>query len=307
MKIVITGGLGFIGSHITEKLVSEGHSVSVISLKNEIPPVLSSTKGIIVHQGDYGDRFLLKNVISKADIVIHAACTTVPENSTLNPVFDIQTNVIPTLQLLESCREEKVKKIIFLSSGGVVYGQAKNIPITENEAISPISSYGISKATIENYFRLYTHLYGIDHCILRIANAYGPGQLQARNQGVIGAWLYKIKNDLPVEIWGDGQIVRDYIFVSDIARAVSIAIEKNITGTCNLGTGRGVSLNELITIINTILHKNIQPVYREKRGFDVPANILNASKFNSLSGWKPGISLEEGIKITFASQKPTSV
>lgn len=210
MKIVITGGLGFIGSHLVEKLNAAGHSVSVVSLNKEIPQILIESKGVKIHFGNYGDRFH-ENILMQTDLVIHAACTTVPENSTKNPVYDIETNVVPTLNLLENCVEEKVKKIIFISSGGVVYGKNDSAFFNENDSLEPISSYGVSKVTIEKYIQLYHQLHRLDYCIVRVSNAYGPGQSQAKNQGVIGAWLRQIKNRSVIEIWGDGKIVRDYI------------------------------------------------------------------------------------------------
>jgi len=301
MKIVITGGLGFIGSHLAEKLNSAGYSVSVVSHKKEIPAILQKAEGIKYQYGNYGDRFFMKNILAGTDLVIHAACTTVPENSTKNPVYDIETNVIPSLSLLENCVEEKVKKIIFLSSGGAVYGKNISDLHREEDALNPISSYGISKITIEKYIRLYEHLYGLNHCIVRISNAYGPGQSQARNQGVIGAWLHQIKNNSPIEIWGDGKIIRDYIFINDIAEAILLAIRKNCSGTFNLGTGTEVSLNELLHVINTTLNINVPPVYKESRGFDVKKNVLDATKFRNATGWKPETSLEKGILATFSS------
>lgn len=301
MKIVVTGGLGFIGSHLVKKLNEAGHTVSVVSIKNNIPAILQDVNGIHYHFGNYSDRFFMKDILKNSDLVIHAACTTVPENSTKNPVYDIETNVVPTIQLLEYCVEEKVKKIIFLSSGGVVYGKNSSALLKETDALYPISSYGISKVTIEKYIRLFEHLHGLRHCIFRISNAYGPGQSQAKNQGVIGAWLKQIKSDSPVEIWGNGKIIRDYIYVDDIANAILTAIEQNCNGTFNLGTGLGVSLNELLLIINSTLKLNIQPVYRKSRGFDVDKNVLDASRFISATGWKPETSLENGIRITYSS------
>jgi UDP-glucose 4-epimerase len=299
VKILITGGDGFIGSNLVPRLIAEGHSIVVISnIKNS-----NSSTDIIHVIGDFDDNNILNNYLPDVDLVIHLAYSTVPENSMKNPVFDIKSNVIPTLNLLKKMAEHNVKKVVFVSSGGAVYGENSQEGITEDSLLNPISSYGISKMMIENSIQLLARNYKVDFCILRIANAYGPGHKNKNNQGVINIWLHNVQNDLPIVIMGNGSVKRDYIHVSDIVEAFITVIRQNISGVFNIGSSVGTSLKDVINLIEKRLNKKANVNYIENRGYDVQCNILSFSKFNSISGWKPRVNIESGISLLIESKR----
>lgn len=297
MRILITGGFGFIASHCAAKLL-QNNEITIISKSSKIPDILdTSIEKINIINGSYEDSSILDDILPKIDIVLHAACTTVPENSTKNPIFDIESNVIPFLRLLEHCIKSNVKKIVYLSSGGVVYGDTKKKFLNELELTNPVSSYGITKLTIEKYLQCYSQIYGYESLIFRIGNAYGPHQITKNNQGVIANWLEKCKNNQDIEIWGDGEIVRDYVFIDDIVNAVSIGIEKNIVGLYNIGSSESLSLKELARLIINITSSksNIKFIEDKPRPFDVLFNQLDTTLYQSVSGWKPIVKIKEGI------------
>lgn len=297
MKILITGGNGFIGSHLVKAFLEAGHIVHVIS-RNTIITDKPKT-GLICFTGEYDDGNLLGKAFKDVDVVFHLAYTTVPENSTLNPVMDVETNVIPSLNLLRICSENKIKKIFFISSGGVVYGNKSVFPIKETDKTNPLSSYGISKWMIENQIKLLSKKLNLDYCIFRVSNAYGSGQHSRKNQGVINIWMEKIMSNEPIQIMGDGSVVRDYIHIDDIVSAVRKSLETNLCGVYNLGTGIGTSLNEIVILLEKTCGKKAVIQYSEGRRFDVEKNILDCSELKKTVGWEPKVKLLEGIKNIF--------
>lgn len=297
MKILITGGFGFIGSEAALSLCNE-HEITIITKSITIPKQLEKElEKITIVRGNYEDQILLDSILPNIDLIIHTACTTVPENSTLNPIHDIETNVIATLKLLESSKKYGTKKIIYLSSGGVVYGNTTEKKITESHPTNPISSYGVTKLMIEKYILYYSKLCNISYTIFRIANAYGPNQSGKNNQGVIAHWLKKCRKNEPLEIWGNENIVRDYIYIDDIVNAIKISIDEEIEGIYNIGRGDGVSLKKLAeTIIEiTEADSTIKIMKGNSRFFDIEYNNLDCSFFISKSSWTPKISLKEGL------------
>lgn len=294
--ILVTGGTGFVGSHLVEHLIGIGKKIRVLSRNQKLPLRLKPfEKDIELILGDITDVFTIKKALKGVQCVVHLAWTTVPKNATENPVFDVQSNVIGTLHLLEQCLVEKVKKIIFISSGGTVYGVPKQIPIPENHDLMPISAYGISKVMVEKYIQLFHYLHGLDYTIFRVANAFGDGQNIKSGQGVIGIWLAKAKKGEALQLWGDGNDTRDYIHVKDIAKAITAAI---IQGNkkekvFNLGSGKGHSLKEIAQIIEKKVKKKVEIKYLEHRGFDVTHNVLDITKIKKVYQWKPEIALSD--------------
>jgi UDP-glucose 4-epimerase len=299
MNILITGGLGFIGSHCAEKLFKKKHHITIITRELNIPHNLKKIKNDLnIIQADYSDKRILNDILNKIDIIIHTACTTVPENSTINPQYDIETNVIPTLNLIQSSLHHSIKKFIFLSSGGVIYGNTNTKYINEKTLTYPISSYGITKLMIEKYLYMYRIIENFNYLTLRISNAYGPGQLYKNNQGVISNWINKAKLNLPLEIWGNEKITRDYIYIDDITEAIERSLNQNVKGEYNIGSGKGTSLISLAKlIIKSVSSKSqIKIISDSERKFDILSNILDYTEFNKHTGWLPKTSLAEGIK-----------
>jgi UDP-glucose 4-epimerase len=299
VKIVVTGGEGFIGSNLVPSLLNEGHQILVISQskKNSLSPNVN----LKVIEGNYGDERILDECLPQSDMVIHLAYSTVPENSMKDPVFDIKSNLVPVLGLLRKMSEFKVKKLVFVSSGGVVYGNPKMTPIPEETLLKPVSSYGISKAMIEKNIRLLADKFKIDYSIFRIANAYGSGQHNRKNQGVINIWLNQIQNGKPITVIGDGEIIRDYIHVNDIVNAFQLMIDKNVNGVFNIGTAIGTSLNELIRMMENLTGKKAIIQRQQDRKYDVQSNVLAIEKFQNLTGWKPLIEIQKGLEMQIKS------
>lgn len=293
-RTLVIGGCGFIGSHIVDSLLTRGHRVRVIDMKPEA--FRAPIPGVEYVHGSFGDSDLLTKALSDVTAVIHTASTTVPATSNLNPVADIQGNLISNVQLLQIMRTSQVRKLVFLSSGGTVYGIPKCEVVDETHPLSPISSYGIVKVAIENYLYMESKLHGLDYVVLRASNPYGPRQSQAGLQGIIGTYFWKIANGEPVEVWGDGSVVRDFIDVRDLAALTSIARESSITGCFNAGSGEGASVNQIVQLTQKITGSDLQPIYKPGRGFDVPRVVLDISRIRRAINWSPQISLDEGMR-----------
>lgn len=300
-KVFVTGGTGFIGSHIVELLLQEGHQIMVLTSSSSIHPNLQhlQTKIKIV-RGDFGNYQLMLQYLQETDIIVHIAWTTVPKTASENPIYDAQTNIIGSIHLLEAAVKAKVKKVIFVSTGGALYGIPQYTPIDEEHPIRPISAYGISKMAFERYLHFFYQNKGLDYTIFRIANAYGTRQNLTKNQGVIGVWLQKIKENQAIEIWGDGTVVRDYIYVQDVAKIIVKGIQyQGRQKVFNVGSGQGYSLNEILSVCKEVSQKKPSVSYLDGRSFDVPVNILSIQKAAVELDWQPSISIEEGIQATW--------
>src|SRR5688572_30293458 len=294
MNCLVLGGNGFIGSHLVDQLLAEGHRVRVFAKREEY--YRKPIESVEYQYGDFGNRGLLMEALTNIDSVFHLISTTLPKTSNDDPAFDVQSNVIETLFLLEQCITRKVKKVIFISSGGTVYGKPSLIPIPENSQTDPECSYGITKLAIEKYLHLYWVLHGLDYCVLRLANAYGERQRPTATQGAIPVFLERALRNDEIVVWGDGSVVRDYIYVTDISRAVTKTLTySGETKVFNIGSGQGHSLNEVIHVIESVIGRSLQVKYTDARSFDIPINILDISRARSELNWGPTISLHEGI------------
>lgn len=299
MNCLVLGGNGFIGSHLVDQLLAEGHKVRVFDKNEEYyrKPLAS----VDYQYGDFGNRGLLMEALTNVDVVFHLISTTLPKTSNDDPAFDVQSNVIETLFLLEQCITQKVKKIIFISSGGTVYGNPSVLPIPENSPTEPECSYGITKLTIEKYLYLYRFLHGLDYCVLRLANAYGERQRPTATQGVIPVFLERALRNDEIVVWGDGSVIRDYVYVTDIASALLKALTySGDTKVFNIGSGEKYSLNEVIQLIEHVTGQPLKVKYTEGRSFDVPINVLDVSRAKSFLNWTPTVSLSEGIARMYA-------
>ena len=297
MKILVTGGTGFIGSHAVEELVAGGHNVTVLALSSRLPEYCLNLKDKVqFFRGDFRNTAILKDALIDVNCVVHLAWTTLPQSTTDHPGFDVQSNVVGTINLLENCIKHDVTKIVFISSGGTVYGIPNSIPITESDVVYPICAYGISKLAVEKYIHLYHHLYSLEYIILRVSNAYGERQNLLKGQGVIGIWLYKLFQQKTLEIWGDGSTIRDYIYVKDVAKAIRLAVEThNKHGVFNTGTGQGYSLKQLLSIIGQSLGISVDVKFKQARKFDVPVNVLDISKIKHDLAWFPSTHIDQGV------------
>lgn len=297
MNVLVLGGAGFIGSHIIDALVSKGHGVKIFDLPNiGRHNLLQCMDSIGFFEGDFSNVHELAHAMTGVDVIIHLICTTVPGSSNENPVYDVDTNVIGTLNLLNQALEKGVKKIIFASSGGTVYGIPNQLPIPETHPTDPICSYGITKLIIEKYLALYQHLYGLDYTVLRLGNPYGERQQIGGIQGAIAVFMGNILFNRPLTIWGDGTVSRDYFYISDLVSAVMSVLEKDYSSKIfNIAGGEAFSLNEIVAIMKEVTGKRPDIRFRPVRALDVPVNCLDISLAQQELGWKPVVSLKDGI------------
>lgn len=297
MKTLLVGGNGFMGSHLTDHLLESGHSVRVYdrgpSKFRNLP------RGAEYVEGELGNHGLIREALEDVEVVYHFVSTTLPKTSNDDPIYDVRSNLVDTLQLLESCVEKGVRKVVFTSSGGTVYGVPRETPIKEGHPTLPITSYGIVKLAIEKYLHLFHHLHGLDYAALRISNPYGPYQNPVGQQGAIGVFLRHIHEGTPITIWGDGSVVRDYLYVSDVVRALELAAEETNRKVFNIGSGIGVSLNELLHRMAEVVGEQPEVEYVSGRPLDVPENVLDVSRARDELGWRPRMDLAEGMARTW--------
>lgn len=300
MKIAVFGGGGFIGSAIVDRLLLDGHEIRVFE-RPRIEPFRNflSDEKVEWITGDLMSSHDVSQVIRGIDVVIHLVSTTLPKSSNDDPIYDVQSNLVATLQMLNAIRANGVKKIVFISSGGTVYGEPCYLPIDEAHPTEPQVSYGITKLTIEKYLLLYQRQYGIKANILRVTNPYGERQRVETAQGAVGVFLSRALRGESLDIWGDGSVTRDYIYVSDVADAFARAVlYSGSKSVFNISSGTGTTLNALVESLEQVLDKSISRSYLEGRPFDVPVSILSNSLARSELGWAPAVSLQEGIRMT---------
>lgn len=297
MRILVIGGNGFIGSHLVDALLVSGHKVRVFDRVAEKyrPPL----EGVEYQLASFDDTAALSEALEGMDVVYHLVSTTVPATSNRDPVADIESNLINTVKLLQLMQQQEVKRIIFLSSGGTVYGVPTTPVVSEDHALRPICSYGIVKVAIENYLYMFHQLYGIDYLCLRVSNPYGPRQGHLGVQGVIGTFLGKIKEGADIQIWGDGSVIRDYIYVSDLASLCAKAANFSKSGTFNVGSGVGTSLLDIVDVMSDLNQAAIAPQYLPQRVYDVPKIVLNIEKAKEAFGWSPSVNLSKGMEMTW--------
>lgn len=300
MKCVIFGGGGFIGSAIVDRLLLDGSTVRIFD-RPRVEPYRQFTTNEKVEwiAGDYLSTHDVSRAIEGVDVVLHLVSTTLPKNSNDDPIYDVQSNVVGSLQMLNAMVSHGVQKIIFISSGGTVYGIPQYLPIDEQHPTNPLVSYGVTKLAIEKYLHLYERMHGIKTISLRVANPYGERQRAETAQGAVGVFLHQALSDKPIEIWGDGSVTRDYIYIGDVAEAFVRAIEYSGTKSVfNISSGSGTSLNGLVGMLEEELNKPIERIYRSARPFDVPASVLSNDLARTELHWMPTTSMQAGVART---------
>jgi len=239
-RCVVLGANGFIGNHLCRTLLAAGHQVVAFDIARDFG-ALGDVAGerLETVSGDFLDRATVRQALRGSDWVFHLVSTTLPASSNENMVFDVQSNVVASVELLEECRHQGVEKLVFASSGGTVYGVPESLPATEDTPTRPVVSYGISKLMIEKYCYLFRHQFGLNSICLRLANPFGPGHHGAA-QGAISVFLKRLLQNQPITLWGDGGVVRDYLYIADAARAfLQAARYRGSRHVFNIGSGRG--------------------------------------------------------------------
>lgn len=292
-RYLVLGGNGFIGKKLVERL-SMDNQVVVADYNVDVDGIVN---GIEYKKIDFCSCTDFSPYLENIDIVIHLISTIVPNDNTDNINKDISDNVFPTITLLDNMKNMGVNKILFVSSGGTVYGEHSTVPISEVEKTDPICNYGIIKDIIEKYLRLYNHYYDLDYRVVRLANPYSGEKKSSGKQGIIPIFIDQILNEKPIRIFGDGSAVRDYIYIDDAIDSMIKVL--NYTGEnriFNVGTGIGFSQNELLSIIkNTLEIDNIDVEYTNNRLCDVKNNVLSIDMTKKELDWEPKVTLEEGI------------
>ncbi len=301
MECLVTGGAGFVGSHLIERLLRESHSVICLddfsTGKRKNIDHLKDKINIV--KGDIRDADVVRKVVKNIDVVFHLAAQISVSRSVREPQFDASVNIEGTINLLEAICNTPIKRFIYISTGGAIYGEPAIIPALENTLEEPISPYGISKLVGEKYLRWFHQVYGLSYSIIRPANIYGPRQDPLGEAGVISIFLGRIKDNQPLEIFGDGHDTRDYVYVKDIAEICFKTMNSNKIDTFNAGSGKKTSLLELVEIIETVTKLKSRKKFCEPRPGDVNHISLDSTRAYEKIEWKPRTDLISGISKTW--------
>lgn len=297
-NILIIGSTGFIGKNIVEKLLdTECNIILLVRDSSRVPKHLRNHKSIIIMETDLKDITSVKKTIADhgINIVIHLASSLIPSSTSEEFKRELNEIIMPTYALLEYLSEKSIK-IIFFSSGGTIYGNIKEESIKEDHALQPINYYGYSKLMIENHIQFLNRTKNLPFLILRVSNVYGKYQKLEAKQGFIAVVIGHVLSDSPVEIWGDGETVRDYIDIEDLALLTNKIINSNINNKIiNVGSGQGTSLNEIIKYLETTVGKKIEVNYKKSRNIDVDRMVLDIHKLQSYFDYEPK-NIQKGIE-----------
>lgn len=300
-RCLVLGGCGFMGSNLVEKLLKVGYRVRVFDTPTANRANLASLEAQIdVFKGDFLNANDVDGALRDIDFVVHLVGTTLPADSNSRPSFDLESNVVGTIGLLQACVRHHITRLVFASSGGTVYGEPEKLPIPEDHPTNPLCSYGITKLTIEKYLRLFHHLHGLDYTILRIANPYGRYQKLTSGQGLIGVLLSRLREGQAITIWGDGSVTRDYIYVGDVVDAFLAALKHTSPYRIfNIGTGVGTSIMDLLTMLKHVTGIKPRVEYSAGRPVDVSINILDSTRANRYLDWRAQTDCETGLRRTW--------
>lgn len=302
MNILITGGAGFIGSHLILQLLKDHHEVTILDnlstgVKSHLPK-----DGFVFWQQDIRNEVIVKQICdAHFDVIVHFAAQTMVDASINNPRFDADENVMGTINVLEAARKSGVKRVIFASTAAA-YGDVvdTDLPVKETQPLAPMSFYGLSKVTVEHYLKLYHEIYGLDYVVCRFANVYGERQGDSGEGGVISIFTKRIAVGQDITLYGDGSQTRDFVYAGDIATGIRCALVTDKVNTVyNLSTQSETSLNELVEILGDVSQQKIVPQHGPERAGDIYRSMLSNEKAVRDLEWKPTMSLREGLSRTY--------
>ena len=301
MRILVTGGAGFIGSHVVDAYIAAGHDVAVVDnlhtgKRENLHPAAR------FYEVDIRDMDALERVFEeeRPEVLNHQAALANVRESMEKPAEYAEVNVIGSINLLEMARRFGTRKVIYASTGGAVYGEPVFLPATEDHPINPLDNYGASKHAVEHYLYLYKHNYGLDYTILRYPNVYGPRQDPLGEAGVIAIFTGRMLRGEVCIINGSGEQQRDFLYVGDVAHANVLALERGSGGIYNLGWGKGIDINTVFRKLAEAAHYDLEPVHGPPKLGEVFRIYLDASKARTELGWEPRVSFEEGLALTVA-------
>lgn len=297
-KVLVTGGAGFIGSNLADRLIADGHDVVIVdNLSTGFKKNIN--KKARFYEIDIRDKKLDKIFEKeKPDFVNHHAAQMDVRKSVEDPIYDADVNILGSLNILENCRKYNIKKIIYISSAGAIYGEPEYLPVDEKHPINPISHYGASKHNVEHYVFLYNYLYELNFSVLRYPNVYGPRQNPHGEAGVNAIFIKKMFGGEAPVIYGDGEQLRDYVYVDDIVDANVFALTRGDRGFYNLGSGVGTSVNQIYSLLQKITGFSEKPRYAAARHGEVNKIFVDGTLARSELGWCPKVSFEEGLMKT---------
>ena len=295
-RCLILGGTGFIGQNLVNALIRSGETVTVLS---RTPSEIFKDTRVEHVVGDFADGNLIKNLVRTHDVVFHLISSTIPGNSNQHPERDVLENLLPTIHLITEMSKSRNKKLIYLSSGGAIYGNNKRTPLVEDTESWPISSYGITKMAIEKHIFMHATKGEITARIVRASNPYGPLQTGANNQGVIANFVRKALTNEKITVWGDGSVIRDYIFIDDLSSALLKLLEYSGDKLIfNIGSGQPTSIKDLLSLLEKTLDLRLDISFTPARDVDVSANVLDISRAMTELNWEPKIKLPQGLETT---------
>jgi len=304
LRCCVLGAGSFIGTNLCDRLLGRAGY-----LRGFRRPTSFETPSVGMDWvfGDFLNARDVARAVEGIDVVFHLVNATTPASANADMANDVTQNVLGSLGLMDACRNAGVKRIVYVSSGGTIYGVPAVVPTPETSECWPITAYGISKLTIERYLHLHAYHHGLDYRVLRVANPYGPHQTSLKGQGAIGAFLEKAMSNQAIEVWGDGTAARDYIYVEDVAAALELAAHHDGTERVfNIGSGVPRPLNEIIEAIGRSLGTVVRVERKPGRGIDIPVSCLDISRAEIDLGWTPWTDFEQGLQKTIAWKRMTS-
>jgi UDP-glucose 4-epimerase len=300
-RALVTGGAGFIGSTLVDRLLAEGHTIEVVdnlstgSLANLADARSVGTGRFHFHQLDVRSPDVVELMARRhPDVVYHLAAQADVRVSVTDPVFDADINVLGSLRVLEGARAAGVRKVVFASSGGTIYGDVEHLPVKESQPQKPLSPYGVAKKAVGDYLYAYRELHGLEFTALALANVYGPRQDLRGEAGVVAIFAGRLLSGEPCLIFGDGKQTRDFVFVDDVVDAFSRAGERGTGLLCNIGTGAETSINDLYAAMARNAGVNQPPIYAPARPGELQRSVLDPSRAALHLGWKPWTTVEKG-------------
>lgn len=296
-RCLVLGAGGFIGKNLIDELLDKGHEVVMYDRPETIRRIQEKFPKAVYIEGDFLTENNWGKILQGVKVCYHLISTSLPRASNDDPIGDVTGNILGSLRLLETVRKQNNNiRIVFASSGGTVYGPIKFETVSEEHPTNPICSYGITKLTVEKYLQLYKELHGVNSISLRIANPYGRWQKSDSSQGVISVFAGRILHNNVIDIWGDGSVVRDYVFVKDVVAAMLLASTYGGREVVfNIGSGKGYSLQEILGSLEVATNQKAQIVYHPPRSFDVQKSVLDVSRAKLELGWTPMVELQDGI------------
>lgn len=305
-KCLVLGANGFIGSHLVDVLVEKGHSVRCFDRYSSDDTFRQKNTPVEIYKGDFLDVKSLESALKDIEYVFHFISTTNPFTAENDPLTDIETNVKMSVKLFQLCASSSsVKKVVFASTGGSIYGDVdSNEPLSEGVSPQPVSPYAIGKLSIENYLRYFQRKHGLDYRVLRISNPYGPRQNTSSGQGVISIFLEAVHKKQPITVFGDGSMVRDYIYITDAANMIVEGFEKSTDNSVyNLGSGKGYTVNEIVKTIEDVTGLSANVEHKEVPATFVNKVVLDTKRFSDDFDIVPKFNLREGIEQTWLALK----